>query len=48
MKIIFNFCFLFFFFYSSKIAKLEDEIEHLKELAELKKQRDRLKKKSKK
>ena len=41
----------FFFlslFYSAKIAKLEDEIEHLKELAELKKERDRLKKTKKK
>ncbi|KAJ7370974.1 Protein SPT2 [Desmophyllum pertusum] len=32
----------------SKIARLEDEIEQLKELADLKKQRDKLKKKSKK
>lgn len=33
---------------SAKIAKLEDEIEHLKELAELKKERDKLKKNKKK
>ncbi|XP_067043016.1 protein SPT2 homolog [Acropora muricata] len=33
---------------SSKIARLEDEIEQLKELHELKKQRDQLKKKAKK
>ena len=47
MKMIFN-CFPLSFFSSAKIAKLEDEIEHLKELAELKKERDRLKTKKKK
>ena len=38
---------IIFFFSSARIAKLEDEIEQLKELAELKKERDRLKKKKK-
>lgn len=47
MKIILK-LFRCFFFSSAKIARLEDEIEQLKELTELKKQRDRLKKKSKK
>ena len=32
-------------FTSAKIARLEDEIEQLKELTELKKMRDKLKKK---
>jgi len=38
---------LLFFFASSKIARLEDEIEQLKELHELKKQKDKLKKSKK-